>query len=267
MDKIEQRKLGASDVVVPAMGIGTMLWKFNESNRENDILQAYCTCLDNGLNFFDTAEIYANGSSERMLGECLKKDKRPIIIASKFAPPSSMIPFLAPKRATVPKKSPRALLEALDGSLKRLGVDYLDLYQMHAPPRHNTIEEYMDVMAEAVQAGKVRAVGVCNFTANQLHRAHTRLAQHGVSLATEMVGYSLLRRYPETNGVFAACRELNIALIPYAPLAEGILTGKYRTNEKKLPLGYRAAIYFGHLNIVKERIINTKNHYKTTRTK
>jgi aryl-alcohol dehydrogenase-like predicted oxidoreductase len=111
----------------------------------------------------------------------------------------------------------------------------------------------MDVMAEAVKAGKVRAVGVCNFTASQLRTAHACLTQHGVPLATEMAGYSLLRRYPETNGVFATCRELNIALIPYAPLAEGILTGKYRNGEKKLPLGYRVAIYFGHLNIVKER--------------
>ncbi len=252
MDKVEQRKLGASDVKVPAMGIGTMLWNSNKSKTKDDILQAYRCCLDNGLNFFDTAEIYSKGYSERMLCECFKKDGRPIIIASKFAPPSSMIPF-APKRFTVPKKSPRALMEALDGSLKRLGIDYIDLYQMHAPPSHNTIEEYMDVMAEAVKAGKVRAVGVCNFTASQLRKAHDRLAQHGIPLATEMVGYNLLRRYPETNGVFEACRELNITLIPYAPLAEGILTGKYRTGEKKPSLVYRATIYFGHLNIVKER--------------
>jgi aryl-alcohol dehydrogenase-like predicted oxidoreductase len=244
-------KLGASDVIVPAIGTGTMLWNFNKSNTRDDILQAYRTCLDNGLNFFDTAEIYANGGSERMLGECLKKDGRPIIIASKFAPPSSMIP-IAPKRSTVPKKSPRALMEALHGSLKRLGVDCIDLYQMHAPPSHNTIEDYMDVMAEAVKAGKVHAVGVCNFSAGQLRKAHARLAQHGIPLATEMVGYNLLRRYPETNGVFAACRELDISLIPYAPLAEGILTGKYRTG-KRLSLGYRATIYFSHLNIVKER--------------
>ena len=245
-------KLGASDVVVPAMGTGTMLWNFNKSNTRDDILQAYHTCLDNGLIFFDTAEIYGNGGSERMLGQCLKQDGRPIVIASKFAPPSSMIP-IAPKRSTVPKKSPRALMEALDGSLRRLGVDCIDLYQMHAPPSHNTIEDYMDVMAEAVKAGQIRAVGVCNFSAGQLRKAHARLAQHGIPLATEMVGYNLLRRYPETNGVFEACQELNISLIAYAPLAEGILTGKYRTGERKPSLGYRATIYFSHLNIVKER--------------
>jgi aryl-alcohol dehydrogenase-like predicted oxidoreductase len=191
-----------------------------------------------------------------MLGECLKEDGRSIIIATKFAPPSSMIP-LSPKRSTFPKKSPHALIEALDGSLKRLGVSYIDLYQIHAPPSHNTIEDYMDVMAEAVNARKVRAVGVCNFNASQIRKAHARLTQHGVPLATVMVGYNILRRYPENNGVFAACNELNIALIPYSPLAQGILTGKYRTG-KRLSLRYRAIIYFGHLNIVKEREDSTR---------
>ncbi|NHI93737.1 MAG: aldo/keto reductase [Candidatus Lokiarchaeota archaeon] len=252
MDKLEQRKLGASNVIVPPMGIGTMLWNSKKSKTKEDILQAYRSGLDNGVNFFDTAEMYSKGNSERMLAECFEKDGRPIIISSKFAPPSSMIP-MSPKRSTVPKKSPRALMEALDGSLKRLGIDCIDLYQIHAPPSHNTIEEYMDVMAEAVNAGKVRAVGVCNFTASQLRKAHARLAEHDIPLATEMVGYNLLRRYPETNGVFKACRELNITLIPYSPLSQGILTGKYRNRKKKPSFVYRVLIYFGHLNIVKER--------------
>ncbi len=252
MEKLEQRKIGASNVIVPTMGIGTMSWNLKKSKSKDDIFQAYCTCLDNGLNFFDTAEIYHSGNSERMIGECLKKDGRPIIIASKFMPPSSMIPYKV-KRSTNPKTSPRALIEALDGSLKRLGVDHIDLYQIHAPPANNTIEEYMDVMTEAVKAGKVRAVGVCNFSPRQLRIAHSHLEKLGIPLASEMVGYNLLRRYPETNGVFSVCRELNITIIPYAPLAEGILTGKYRTGEKKPSLGYRIAIYFGHLNITKER--------------
>ena len=251
MDKIEQRTLGNSNVTVPAMGIGTMLWDFTKSKTKDDIFQAYRTGLDNGINFFDTAEIYFNGNSERMLAECLKKDGRPIMIASKFAPPSSMIP-LSMKRTTVSKKSPHALMEALDCSLQRLGVNHIDLYQMHAPPKYNTIEDYMDVMAEAVKAGKTHAVGVCNFSESQIRQAHKRLAQHDVPLATAMIGFNLLRRYPETNGVFSACREMNITVIPYAPLAEGILTGKYRNGKIKTPLSYRGALYFGHLNIVKD---------------
>ena len=252
MTELEKRKLGASDVMVPPMGIGTMFWNFNESNPNADIFQIYRTCLDNGINFFDTAEMYSKGNSERMLGECLKNDGRPIIISSKFAPPSSMIP-VSPKRNTVSKKSPRALMEALDGSLKRLGVDCIDLYNMHAPPAHNTIENYMDVMVEAVKEGKVRVVGVCNFSASQIRKAHASLAKYSIPLASAMVGYNILRRYPETNGVFEACRELNIALIPYSPLAQGILTGKYRTGEKKIPFVHRVLIYFSHWNIVKER--------------
>lgn len=256
LNKIELRRLGATDVMVPPMGIGTMLWDNRKTDSKEGILKAYRTCIDNGFSFFDTAEIYSNGASELMLGECLKKDGRPILIATKFAPPSKMIPN-APKRITVSKKSPHALTEALDNSLKRLGVDYIDLYQLHAPPSNNTIEAYMEEMAKVVKAGKVRAVGVCNFSADQLRKAHQHLAQHGIPLATTMVGYSMIRRYPESNGVFDACKELNITVIPYAPLAEGILTGKYRSREKKLSLAYKATIYFGHLDITKERTEST----------
>ena len=244
------RSLGKSDIAVPAIGIGTMLWIPSKSITDDMIMETYSSCVDKGLNFFDTAEVYGNGKSERMIGQCLKKDGRPILIATKFAPPSKMIP-LKPKRTTVPFTSPRALLEALDGSLLRLGVDYIDLYQIHAPPSKNTITEYMDVMAEAVNAGKVRAVGVCNFSEKQMREAHTALAKHGIPLATTMVGYSILRRWAETNGIFDACKELGVSLIPYTPLAEGVLTGKYRVG-KRVPLGYKAVIYFGHLNITND---------------
>ena len=233
--EIELRRLGKSEVMVPAIGVGTMLWMPGKSLTQEEIMTTYETCVDRGLSFFDTAEIYGNGKSESMIGKCLAKDKRPVLIASKFAPPSSMIP-LKQNRTTVPGKSPRALIEALDGSLLRLGVDYLDLYQMHAPPSKNSIPEYMDVMAEAVKAGKVRAVGVCNFSENQMREAHTALAKHDIPLATTMVGYNLLRRWPETNGIFDACNELDVTLIPYSPLAEGILTGKYRSGKKKFRL-------------------------------
>lgn len=250
--KIETRELGKSGVMVPAMGVGTMLWMPSKHLSEKEIMKTYVTCVDSGLNFFDTAEIYGNGKSEYIIGKCLAKDRRSVMIASKFAPPSSMIP-LKQKRTTVPSHSPRALMEALDGSLSRLGVDYLDLYQMHAPPSKSSITEYMDVMADAVKTGKTRAVGVCNFSENQTREAHAALAKHGIPLATTMVGYDLLRRWPETNGVFNACKELGITLIPYSPLAEGILTGKYRSGEKKVSLEYRIALYFGHLNLTKER--------------
>jgi aryl-alcohol dehydrogenase-like predicted oxidoreductase len=249
---VQKRTLGKTDVTVPAMGVGTMLWTPNKSLTEEDIMNTYSACLDNGLDFFDTAEIYGKDSaSERILGKCIKSDGRPVMLASKFAPPSSMSP-LTQKRVAVSKDSPLALLEALDGSLLRLGVDHLDLYQIHMVPKKTAITEYMDVMAMAVKAGKVRAVGVANFSNEQIHEAHSALAKHNIPLATAMVGYNLLRRWPETNGVFDTCKELSVSVIPYAPLAEGILTGKYR-GKKKVPVGYAVATYFGHLNFTKER--------------
>jgi aryl-alcohol dehydrogenase-like predicted oxidoreductase len=249
---MELVELGKSGVIVPAMGVGTMLWTPGGSISEKTIMETYGACIDNGLNFFDTAEIYGNGSSERVLGKCIKQDGRPVLIATKFAPPSPMNP-LTQKRNTVSKDSPKALLEALNGSLRRLGVDRIDLYQIHMPPSKNTIADYMDVITEAVRVGKVRSVGVCNFNGIQIREAHSALAKHGIPLATAMVGYNLLRRWSETNGVFAACKELGISVIPYAPLAEGVLTGKYRAKGKRVPFGYKVALYFGHLNITKDR--------------
>ncbi len=111
----------------------------------------------------------------------------------------------------------------------------------------------MEVMAEVVKAGKVRAVGVCNFSEARIREASAALAKYDIPLATAMVGYNLLRRWLETNGTFAACKELGVSVIPYASLAEGILTGKYRDKSRKVSFGYKAALYFGHLNITKDR--------------
>lgn len=150
------------------------------------------------------------------------------------------------------KDDPKALLEALDGRLKRLGVECIDLYQMHMPPHNDRIEEYMRYMADALRAGKIRAVGVCNFNVEQIKRASKTLKSEGSSLTSAMVGYNVIRRYPETNGVFEICEKENISIIPYAPLAEGTLTGNYRDG-KKVPIQYVITSYFGHLDLTKER--------------
>ncbi|HLZ57349.1 MAG TPA: aldo/keto reductase [Ktedonosporobacter sp.] len=227
---IEQRPLGKSGIVVPTLGIGiwswgdTMWWNYGQSHTQEDIIQAYRTSLDAGLSFFDTAEIYGSGASERLLGERYREDGRPIVIASKFAPPLTRF-----SRAARERSSARSLLQALDQSLKRLGVSCIDLYQIHTPSPVLKVDDLMDVLAEAVQAGKVRAVGVSNYSAAQMRQAHTRLARYGIPLASNQVRYSLLHRYPETNGVLEACRELEVALIAYSPLEQGILTGKYRS--------------------------------------
>ena len=236
---------------LPQMGVGTMLWLPGEKFTQQDIQGVFQACVENGLNFFDTAEIYGNGASEEILGKCLKNSKTEVLIADKFAPPSRMNP-LTQKRNSVKKDDPKALLEALDGSLKRLGVEWIDLYQMHMPPQNGRIEEYMRYMADALRAGKIRSVGVCNFNVEQIKRASKALKSEGYFLTSAMVGYNVIRRYPETNGVFDICEKENISVIPYAPLAEGTLTGKYRGG-KKVPIQYAVTSYFGHLDVTKER--------------
>lgn len=221
MLKTDQRQLGASGLVVPALGVGIWswgeerFWGYGKTYTREDITQAYQTCLDAGLNFFDTAEIYGSGASERLLGESLRADGRPIIIASKFAP--------LPTRF-----SARTLLDALDNTLERLGVEQIDLYQIHWPYTFLDINALMDALAQAVRSNKVRAVGVSNYSAAQMRKAHARLARHDIPLASNQVHYSLLHRQPEANGVLNACRELDVALIAYSPLEQGLLTGKFR---------------------------------------
>ncbi len=223
MIQVDQRPLGASSLVVPALGVGIWswgdknFWGYGQDYTQEDVLQAYKTCLDAGLNFFDTAEIYGQGESERLLGTCMRQDQRPILIASKFAP--------LPTRF-----SARTLLRSLDASLERLGVQSIDLYQIHWPYTFLEINALMDTLAQVVQAGKIRAVGVSNYSESQLRKAHARLARHDIPLASNQVHYSLLHRKPESNGVLATCRELNVALIAYSPLEQGLLTGKFRVS-------------------------------------
>ena len=221
MIQLDQRQLGASNIVVPSLGVGVWswgdqgFWGYGQTHTRADITQAYKTCLDAGLNFFDTAEIYAGGTSERILGECIREDGRPVIIATKFAP--------LPTRLVAD-----TLLRALDASLERLNVQVIDLYQIHWPYSLIGFNPLMDTLAKAVRSGKVRAVGVSNYNADLMRRAHARLARHGIPLASNQVHYSLLYRKPEKNGVLDACRELDVALIAYSPLEQGLLTGKYR---------------------------------------
>ena len=228
MIQIDTRQLGASNITVPALGVGvwswgdTNFWNYGQSHTREDIDQAYKACLDAGLNFFDTAEVYGGGESERILGDCVRRDGRPVIIASKFAP----LPI---------RLSTRTLLDALDKSLERLGMSEIDLYQVHWPFTLLSINALMDALAQAYRAGKIRAIGVSNYSADQMRQAHTRLARHGIPLASNQVHYNLLHRKPESNGVLAACRELNVALIAYSPLEQGLLTGKYRVSDAQAP--------------------------------
>jgi aryl-alcohol dehydrogenase-like predicted oxidoreductase len=174
-----------------------------------------------GADLFDTAAMYSGGASERRLGE-LAEDKS-VVIATKFPPGW--------------RSTAEALPGALDQSLGRLRRRTIDLYQHHFPSRRISIPTLMGFMADAVEAGKVRAIGVSNYSAAQLRTAHAALAERGIPLASNQVEYSLLHRAPEVNGVLEACWELGITLIAYQPLAMGVLTGKYRPGDR--PKGIR----------------------------
>jgi aryl-alcohol dehydrogenase-like predicted oxidoreductase len=165
--------------------------------------------------------MYSGGASERRVGELA--EGKSVVVATKF-PPGWL------SRA-------EALPDALDQSLDRLRRSPVDLYQHHFPSRRISIPALMGLMADAVAAGKVRAVGVSNYSAAQLRIAHATLAERGIPLASNQVEYSLLHRAPEVNGVLDACRELEVTLIAYQPLAQGVLTGKYRPGDR--PKGIR----------------------------
>lgn len=178
--------------------------------------------LDGGVNWFDTAELYGGGVSERSLATALKsagvKDAD-VIIATKWWPLF---------------RTARNIPRTIDDRLRFLEGYSIGLYQIHQPLSFSSPEAEMDAMAELVQAGKIRSVGVSNFSADQMRRAHRRLQKHGLPLASNQVRYSLLDRSIESNGILDAATELGITIIAYTPLGSGLLSGKYHKNPELL---------------------------------
>jgi aryl-alcohol dehydrogenase-like predicted oxidoreductase len=200
--------LGSTNIKVSRIGTGTNRWALGENDEQ--VCQVYKMLLDKGVDFFDTAELYTGGRSERLLGDCYRRDGRSSVLASKYRPSASRL-------------TKRDFMEALEGSLKRIGVETLDLYYVHMPPSAQSIEDLMDYMVEASAAGKIRAVGVSNFDAEEMRKAASRLEEHGVKLAANQVEFSLMNREPEINGVLEACKSLNVSLVAYRPLGRGQL--------------------------------------------
>jgi aryl-alcohol dehydrogenase-like predicted oxidoreductase len=228
-------RLGRSVLEVPRLGVGAMTWgspsgrsrwgpaklAYGGPSGPEDERRAFEASLSVGVDLFDTAAMYSGGASERRLGELAVG--RQVVIATKFPPGW--------------RSTADALPDALHQSLVRLRRSTIDLYQHHFPSRRVSIPVLMGFMADAVEAGKARAIGVSNYSAGQLRIAHAALAERGIPLASNQVEYSLLHRTPEANGVLDACRELGITLIAYQPLAQGVLTGKYRPGDR--PRGIR----------------------------
>lgn len=229
------RPLGRSELQVPRLGVGAMTWgqpsglsrltpaklAYGGADGAGEEVRAFEASLAAGVTLFDTAAMYSNGASERRVGELARGTTA--LIATKFPPGM--------------RSTAEDLPRALEASLARLGRPVVDLYQHHYPSRRVDIPRLMGLMADAVEAGKVRAVGVSNYSAEQMRVAHAALAERGVPLASNQVQYSLLHREPETNGVLDTCYELGVTLIAYQPLASGALTGKYLAGAR--PRGLR----------------------------
>jgi aryl-alcohol dehydrogenase-like predicted oxidoreductase len=217
--------LGKTSVRISPLGLGTwqwgdrMMWGYGKTYTDTDIHGAFHISSQSGISFFDTAEVYGKGRSEQLLGACLQEARQsplvtPLVVATKFMP--------YPWRLRKGK-----LLSALRASLARLGLERVDLYQIHWPFRPVPIEVWANALADAVEAGLTRAAGVSNYNSAQMLRAHSALSKRGIPLASNQVEFHLLNRRVEREGLVKLCRELGVTLIAYSPLAKGMLTGKY----------------------------------------
>jgi len=216
------RMLGDGGPEVSVVGLGT-----NNFGRRCDLEQTRAVldaALEAGVTLIDTADIYGDGSSEDYIGRVLEGRRDRVVLATKFGKPMSEGP-------DVPRGSPEYIRWAVEGSLRRLRTDVIDVYQMHDPDERTPIEETLGALNELVQAGKVRHVGSSNFTASQVEAADRVARERGtVRFVAAQNRYSLLERAAEEE-LLPTCERLGIGMLPFFPLASGLLTGKYRRGE------------------------------------
>jgi aryl-alcohol dehydrogenase-like predicted oxidoreductase len=224
--------LGTTGINVTPMGFGTwawgdsLFWGYGKDYGETELRQAFQAAIDLNITFIDTAEIYGLGKSEELLGKFIKETQATTQIATKYMP----LPW---------RFRSEDVADAVTASLKRLKMPSVDLYQVHFPaPSFLSQEGLMNALADEVEQGRIKAVGVSNYNAEQLREAHKLLARRGVPLAVNQMRYSLITREIETNGVLAAARELDVTILAYSPLAQGLLTGKYTASNP--PTGARS---------------------------
>lgn len=219
--------LAGVDEPFAPVGLGTWAWGdkavwgmggYDADLTEDRIAEAWAATLDAGVALVDTAEVYGKGESERIIGRLLAAspgDRERVVLATKWMPMPHQLDVKG------------ALQAALEASIERLGVERVDLYQIHGPVSLRSKGALAEALAAVVDAGLTRAVGVSNYSAREVERIHAALATHGVPLASNQVEYSLLRRRPETGGLMATCDRLGVRILAYSPIGQGRLTGKY----------------------------------------
>ena len=211
------QKLASLELSVVGMGCNN----FGRALDADGTAAVVNAALDEGITFFDCADVYGGAQSEGFLGRALGGRRDEAVVATKFG---IELPGVLAGGA-----SPAYVKSAITDSLKRLDMDHVDLYYLHTPDEKTPIADTLGAMTELVREGLVREIACSNFTAEQMLEAETVAREQGLTrFVTTQVEYSLVRRDPQTNGVLDACRKTGMALVPYYPLASGLLTGKVR---------------------------------------
>lgn len=221
METMPVRQIGSLDVSVVGLGCNNFGGRIDEASSV-EVVQA---ALDAGINFFDTADVYGGTRSEEILGRALGKRRGDVVVATKFGMPIDDDHQGA---------APGYVRTALEDSLRRLGTDYVDLYQLHRPDPDVPVADTLAALGELVRAGKVREIGCSNFSPAQLREADEAVAGGAPRFVSVQNQYSLLHREPEL-GVLDECRRLGIAFIPFFPLMMGLLSGKFRRGQPAAP--------------------------------
>ncbi len=238
------RHLGNSGMQISEITYGN--WLTHGSQVENDVAtQCVQAALNAGITTFDTADVYANGKAEQVLGDALKGERRESLeVFTKVYWPVGP----DPKGKNDMGLSRKHILEGIDGSLRRLQMDYVELYQAHRYDAFTPLEETMQAFADVVRSGKALYIGVSEWTAEQIRSAHALASDLGISLVSSQPQYSMLWRVIEDE-VVPTCKELGIGQIVWSPIAQGVLTGKYEPG-KAAPEGSRATDTKGGANMI-----------------
>ncbi|CAM9137303.1 unnamed protein product [Sphacelaria rigidula] len=242
MDGVKNVVLAANDrvslggVEVSPLGIGawswgdSVFWGYSEA-MDKELQEVFNNCVVDGVNLFDTAEVYGFGRSEYLCGKFRRDfkgaEKDGIVVASKFAP----LPWRLNRGSVV---------DACKSSLDRMGLESMEIYQIHWP-FGMVSSRYWDGLADCVEQGLVKAVGVSNYGPDALKAAHTALKARGVKLGSQQIQFSLTNRKPETSGMLRLCEELDVKVLAYSPLGQGLLTGKY--SKDFVPSGPRRRLF------------------------
>jgi aryl-alcohol dehydrogenase-like predicted oxidoreductase len=218
---VRTARIGGLDVSVVGLGCNN----FGRALDEEATRRVVDAALDAGVTYFDTSDNYGEGRSELLLGRALGARRADVVIATKFGMP-------VPGEDHTGGARPEYVARAVERSLRQLDTDWIDLYQLHKPDPATPIEETLGALRDLVDAGKVRSVGCSNLDASLLGTALAAAAAGELpAFVSDQVEYSLLHRGPEHDGLEARCREAGVALLPFYPLANGLLTGKLRKGE------------------------------------